>query len=394
MDNNVSIIIPTFNGGSILRECLEALSNQSFSGDIQLVVIDSGSSDGTVDLVEQFGAEIMIIDQKDFHHSRTRNKAVSKAKHPNIIFLVQDAIPISQYWLRDMVNSLCNNEVVAVYGQQVPHKDADLFARFEVDYHSKYLGDESLIQTIVSTEEFDKLTYENALRKVRFDNVCAIYSKEHLIENPFPDIAFGEDMAWAYDVMKKGYNVLYEPQIKVHHSHNRSPQYRFRRAIVNTVCCWEILGKTNQDLSYLDYKDLILITEKTNDLAKLMYAQVAEIYTKGNSSKAFSSYSLLKKMPFAKKFAWKLIRRLKSTKLNHSVIQSIIKSFEHHGHFILTYITEKYENYSTDQLYDVVDQMNASMLGGLLGEVYTSYRSKGKVPIDIENLIVSNSKGV
>jgi len=63
-------------------------------GEIQLIVVDSGSTDGTIELAERAGALIRRIDKNKFHHAKTRNEAVLLADFDNIVFTVQDAIPI------------------------------------------------------------------------------------------------------------------------------------------------------------------------------------------------------------------------------------------------------------------------------------------------------------
>ena len=81
MENGVSIIIPTCNGGQIFSQCLSGLKRQDYAGPLQLIIVDSGSTDKTVELAMKAGAEVQRIDPKQFHHARTRNEALSLANH-------------------------------------------------------------------------------------------------------------------------------------------------------------------------------------------------------------------------------------------------------------------------------------------------------------------------
>lgn len=68
---------------------------QEYVGKMQIIVIDSGSSDGTCEETINAGAELIRIDKNDFHHSRTMNQAILSAVHPDVVLMFQDAIPLT-----------------------------------------------------------------------------------------------------------------------------------------------------------------------------------------------------------------------------------------------------------------------------------------------------------
>ena len=96
MEKGISIIVPTYNGGQVFSKCLEKIGQQDYSGQIQLIILDSGSTDGTAELAERAGAFVRIIDRRQFHHSKTRNSAIRLAKFDKIVFTVQDAVSCSK----------------------------------------------------------------------------------------------------------------------------------------------------------------------------------------------------------------------------------------------------------------------------------------------------------
>lgn len=392
--SGVSIVIPTYNGGEIYKKSMESLMKQDYQGDKQLIVIDSGSTDNTLEVAKETGAEITQIEQKNFHHSKTRNLAVQKTKYDKVVFLVQDAIPCNNSWLSNLVESLTNHDVSAVYGKQVPHDDAELFARFEVDYHASYLGELPLVQRINSIDEFYQLTYDDSLRNIRFDNVCAIYKKEALLKIPFPDVPFGEDMAWAFETLKCGGAVLYQPEVKVFHSHNRNPKYRFRRAIIDTVVCAQTLGKTRQDISSFTYADLLYLSEATEKLVQKHIHELGNYSAYPDSISVKRSMSQFVQLPFVKKIAWFLIKHMQKNNFKKAALQAVLVSFDNHIRFVLNYLKDRYENVSKEELIQVIEQLSGSMQGGFYGEVYASYLLKGEAPLQLRAFIEENTKGV
>ena len=90
----VSIVIPTYNGGKILLDCIEMLFKQDVDFNFEKLIIDSSSDDKSVQSINNDKRiSNYSINQKDFQHGRTRNLAVSLSKGEYVAFLTQDAIP-------------------------------------------------------------------------------------------------------------------------------------------------------------------------------------------------------------------------------------------------------------------------------------------------------------
>src|SRR3954470_19670274 len=91
----VSVAIPTLNGGAGFEDVLRAVRGQTVEA--ELVVLDSGSSDGTVALASSYGAAVHTIE--DFGHGRARNRLMELTAGDRVAFLTQDAVPTSPGWL-------------------------------------------------------------------------------------------------------------------------------------------------------------------------------------------------------------------------------------------------------------------------------------------------------
>jgi rhamnosyltransferase len=97
----ISIIIPIKNAGAEFRDTLVAIRKQT--RDYEVIVVDSGSSDDTLDLALQFGARTFSIAPESFNHGETRNLGIRHATGQVCIMLVQDAVPIGETWLETLL---------------------------------------------------------------------------------------------------------------------------------------------------------------------------------------------------------------------------------------------------------------------------------------------------
>src|SRR5437667_11674089 len=105
-DPVVSIIMRSFNEGWALRETLPALRAQEYRN-WELIVIDSGSTDGSVELIRQSQpAHFIQIKREEYNPSRVMNRGMQLAQSSYGIFLNADATPQDSHWLRPLVTAL------------------------------------------------------------------------------------------------------------------------------------------------------------------------------------------------------------------------------------------------------------------------------------------------
>jgi len=217
---SISVIIPTYNAQKYLQPLLENLSNQTI--DFELIIIDSSSKDNTLEIAKKYANKIITIDKKDFDHGATRTKAAKEASGDIIIFLTQDALPTSKDSLEKLVNTLkSDSKIGAVYGRQIPYKDATLFGR-----HLRYYNypNRSYIRELK-----DKKKY--GLKSAFLSDSFAAYKREALESiNWFKEgVIVAEDMHAAARLLLNGYKKAYEADAKVYHSHNYTIKEEFQR---------------------------------------------------------------------------------------------------------------------------------------------------------------------
>jgi len=386
MEKGVTIIIPTFNGGSIFSECLAAVKGQKNADLLQLIIVDSGSTDGTVERAEKAGALVKRIERKTFHHARTRNEALALAAHENIIFTVQDAVPCSKTWLLNLVQTLHQRGAAAAYTAQIPHDHATPYSRFEIDSINEARNSALVIQQIKSLESYQKMPYHTAYRTIGLDNVCAIYRKDRLLKTPFPEVDYAEDMAWAHKILLMGYKIVYNPHVRVKHSHNRSPNYAFRRQVVNSLWCAKIMGRVEEDLSFLTEADLKTLTVNVDGFISGLRSHIfagkalqqaedpllQEIL--GRHPKGSRVKGLFKELIFGRS---RLPTRLKKT----------VEEIETRIEMLYQLIGEKYGVARSAERISLLEQVVANTMGRTYGEIYASRMLAGNGTASFESLI-------
>lgn len=121
---DVSVALLTYNGGELLRRLLEGVKAQQTDRVVEIVAVDSGSTDGTVDLIKEFGAEVIEIPNGDFDFGATRELLYERTRGEFVVNLSQDAVPKDPTWLENLIAPLLEDENVAVScGASVPDPD-------------------------------------------------------------------------------------------------------------------------------------------------------------------------------------------------------------------------------------------------------------------------------
>ena len=225
----VSILLLTRNGLGTLPAVLSAISAQRVAFPFELVAVDSGSADGTTDLLRPVVDRFIEIAPSAFNHGSTRNLGVAACRGAFIVLLVQDAEPDSETWLANLVEPLRQDERLAgTYARQVPREDASGVAR---KYLARYAASSSSprVQSVAGESAWHTLTPTERLNACTFDNVCACLRRDVWVEHPFPAVPIAEDIAWAKTVLLAGHRLAYTPDAVVRHSHDRSARYELHR---------------------------------------------------------------------------------------------------------------------------------------------------------------------
>lgn len=235
MNIKASIIIPTKNAGSLFKEVLNNLEKQDLEGGLfEIVIIDSGSNDGTLDLISSFQKDFSNIMLKeilpsDFGHGKTRNLGASISKGEIIVFITQDALPVNNDWLKNLINVFeLDKDIVGVFGKHIPYDNCDVFEKHNIITHFNNFGSEMKVYWMDDAERYQREEGYRHLLCFYSDNSSAMRkSIWNLI--PYQDVNFAEDQLWAKEIIEKGYKKAYSPESIVYHSHAYSFKQQFKR---------------------------------------------------------------------------------------------------------------------------------------------------------------------
>ena len=223
----ISVVIPVKDGGADLERCLAGIAMQQVDEEVEVVVVDSGSTDGSPDRARAAGAVVHEIPPAEFGHGRTRNLGVGLARGDLVVFTSQDAVADDDRWLALLAAAARSApDVAGAYGRQLPHEDARPPEAFFLDF---LYGPDGRVQRLGQHEE---LTFEATL----FSNVNAAIPRPFLERFPFRDeLTMSEDQEWSRRVLREGHTLVYEPRAAVRHSHAYTIGTAFRRFFVSGV---------------------------------------------------------------------------------------------------------------------------------------------------------------
>lgn len=230
LDNkyDVSVVVPTYNGGSQFATMLELLTKQKNCGSVELVVVDSGSTDGTVELCKQYGVTLVQIPNEQFSHSGARNLGAETAGGEILVFMTQDALPSSETWLSEMIAPILAGEADAVSCSEECPEGTDLYYRILNYGHASFVG--NLQEDVLGSKE--KCRDKESLRRYASlsDVACAIKRKTFLRFRHRYN--FAEDLDLGIRLLSCGYKTKLLSKTKTIHGHNRNADYYLKRAVV------------------------------------------------------------------------------------------------------------------------------------------------------------------
>jgi rhamnosyltransferase len=213
MDNPLaSIIVRSFNEGWALRDTLPALAAQEYKP-WELIVIDSGSTDGSVELIRQAEPRHFIhIAPAEYNPSRVMNLGMRLARADYGIFLNADATPQGSNWLRPLVNALLDPQTAAVFGRQIPRPDCH--AVYACDYERCFGTDR------------ESMKWDHFFSMVSSGVRKDVWSKRGFLET----LQYSEDDEYTRWCTTQGYRVVYCRESVVMHSHNYTSEQAWRRS--------------------------------------------------------------------------------------------------------------------------------------------------------------------
>jgi glycosyltransferase involved in cell wall biosynthesis len=217
---NVTVALPVLDGGRLLGEVLAAVQAQErVSGTVDVLVIDSGSTDGSVELARSHGARVVEIPRAEFSHGGTRNRLMELATGTHVAFLTQDSVPVGPGWLAALLGGFAlADDVALVCGPYLPRAGDSAMVRRELEEYFAGFGGARIDRGIHALGPASFYSSANgAVARRAWERV------------PFRPVPYAEDQALARDMLAAGMAKAYVPEAAVRHSHDLPPLDALRR---------------------------------------------------------------------------------------------------------------------------------------------------------------------
>jgi len=240
---SVTVAIPVRNGGELLARTLAALSAQTVEH--ELLVCDSGSSDGSRELAQAQGARVLEIAPSQFSHGGTRNLLMREATGASVALLTQDAEPADERWLERLTAGLeLAPDVGIVCGSYRPRPDASAAVRIELErwFASLAPDGQPSVERLGASERRALAAKELLGRRGFFTDANACLARSAWERVPFRDVAYAEDRVLAIDMLRAGYAKAFVPEAAVVHSHDYTSVQDLRRGFDEWRALREVYG--------------------------------------------------------------------------------------------------------------------------------------------------------
>lgn len=217
---NLSIIILTKNAGDNFRLLLDRIFSQESDYQYEVLLIDSGSSDSTLDIAQEFPLKITRIRPDEFHHGRTRNLGARLSSGDILVYITQDALPLGSDWLQRLVDNFKEPDVAVVCGRQIAWETSKPPERFFYAYN---FPDHRIEVTLGAPDYYhDNIFISNVNSAIRKDIWQQFQFSEKVIA--------AEDKEFAKRLLFAGWSIMYEPGAAVYHAHDLSLWSALHRA--------------------------------------------------------------------------------------------------------------------------------------------------------------------
>jgi rhamnosyltransferase len=215
------VVVLTYDGERYLRDLLNALRVQRVDGEVEVLVIDSGSTDGTLGIISDFPeVRLVQIPNSEFGHGRTRDLAAHLARGRYVAYLTHDAVPATDRWLYELLKPFSlNPDVAAVMGKQVARPWCFPLLKYEIDAVFRGFGPD--FGTTLFYED-DFVTSEGVRNAITFYSDVNSAARRDVLTGPVPyrDVSYAEDQLLGRDVVAAGLVKAYAPRAVVVHSND------------------------------------------------------------------------------------------------------------------------------------------------------------------------------
>jgi glycosyltransferase involved in cell wall biosynthesis len=259
MTPSVSVVLRCRDEARHLRTLLADLRAQHTEAPVEIVAVDSGSSDDSVAILERHDVRVHHLDRHRFSYGRSLNTGVQAARGAVVVLISAHCRPCSPDWLARLTEPLASADIVGTFGRQVPEPGMNP----------------------IEAVTLARLFPERGPSPVRFSNANAALHRAAVLARPFDeDAPTAEDHLWALG-LGPGERLVYTPTAAVTHTHPMSFRHWWQRFYLDGLAAsyarhryrstmpWEETPATSRGRTGMRVLREILATRRLTALAHL-----------------------------------------------------------------------------------------------------------------------------
>jgi rhamnosyltransferase len=212
--DSITLVMRSYNEAWAIEDTLKAVFSQDYTGSIELIVIDSGSTDGSHEIIQRYNPkELVILEPGTYVPGKVLNQGFRLASNEWVVFLNSDATPANDQWLKELLQAAVDTpKLGAAFSRQIPRDDCE--AVFAHDY-DRCFG---------PNRESDKWDHF-------FSMVSCVAQKSVWEQHPIrEDLQYAEDDEWTRRMKDAGLATVLVVESVAIHSHNYTPAQSYKRA--------------------------------------------------------------------------------------------------------------------------------------------------------------------
>ncbi len=205
-----AIIIRSFNEEKHIGRLLEGIARQTIR-DVEVILVDSGSTDSTLAIASQYPVQVVHIPPKTFTFGRSLNLGIQAASAPLLVFASAHVYPVYPDWLEKLLAPFEDPHIALCYGKQ---RGGETSKFSEQQIFESWYPDE--------TQQYQDTPFCN--------NANAAVRRDLALEHPYDETLPGlEDLEWGQWALQAGYKIHYVPEAEIIHVHHETPRGVFNR---------------------------------------------------------------------------------------------------------------------------------------------------------------------
>jgi glycosyltransferase involved in cell wall biosynthesis len=210
MPPKCSIVIRAYNEEKHIGRLLKGIARQTLP-DVETILVDSGSTDRTVDIAESFGVKIVRITPEEFTFGRSLNMGIEAAQAELVVIGIAHCYPVYPDWLEQLVAPLADEQIAISYGKQ---RGGETNRYSEHQWFRHYFPDASVHRQGHSY-------CHNANSAIR----RSVWQEHQYNEN----LTGLEDLAWGSWAFEQGHGISYTADAEIIHLHDEGPKTVYNR---------------------------------------------------------------------------------------------------------------------------------------------------------------------